>query len=178
MSFDTFVEAQVTIVESEDYNYGSGQGSNNPPAGAFANLASTYGVDFIDSSLWSVGVYRSANAVDDQATADFPRPRFVSSGATDYEIGFIARGEWCNYSRTITVGSYSAGAEGCFDMAGNAFEWTRDYYTISSYIQLAEKMVDPCVEDAATLTADDRPVEIFRSIHEARKWLATFPVKF
>jgi len=28
------------------------------------------------------------------------------------------------------------------------------------------------------LTADDRPVEIFRSIHEARKWLATFPVKF
>ena len=28
------------------------------------------------------------------------------------------------------------------------------------------------------LTADDRPVEIFRSIHEARKWLGTFPVKF
>jgi hypothetical protein len=28
------------------------------------------------------------------------------------------------------------------------------------------------------LTADDRPVEIFRSIHDARKWLATFPVKF
>jgi len=28
------------------------------------------------------------------------------------------------------------------------------------------------------LAADDRPVEIFRSIHEARKWLATMPVKF
>jgi hypothetical protein len=28
------------------------------------------------------------------------------------------------------------------------------------------------------LTADDRPVEIFRSIHDARKWLATFPVKY
>ena len=26
------------------------------------------------------------------------------------------------------------------------------------------------------LTADDRPVEVFRSIHEARKWLAQFPV--
>ena len=26
------------------------------------------------------------------------------------------------------------------------------------------------------LAADDRPVEIFPSIHEARKWLATFPV--
>ena len=28
------------------------------------------------------------------------------------------------------------------------------------------------------LTADDRPVEIFRSLHDARKWLATFPVKY
>jgi hypothetical protein len=28
------------------------------------------------------------------------------------------------------------------------------------------------------LTADDRPVEIFRSLHDARKWLATFPIKF
>jgi hypothetical protein len=26
------------------------------------------------------------------------------------------------------------------------------------------------------LAADDRPVEVFRSIHEARKWLAQFPV--
>jgi hypothetical protein len=28
------------------------------------------------------------------------------------------------------------------------------------------------------LAADDRPVEIFRSLHEARKWLATIPIKF
>jgi hypothetical protein len=26
------------------------------------------------------------------------------------------------------------------------------------------------------LTADAQPVEVFRSIHEARKWLARFPV--
>ena len=26
------------------------------------------------------------------------------------------------------------------------------------------------------LTADDRPVEVFRSIHAARKWLAQFPM--
>jgi hypothetical protein len=26
------------------------------------------------------------------------------------------------------------------------------------------------------LSADDRPVEVFRSIHQARKWLAQFPV--
>ncbi len=107
-SFDTFVEAQVTILESEDYNFDSGQGSNSPPAGAFANLTGTYGVDFIDSSLWSVGVYRPADAVDTDVTTDLARPRFINSGATDYQIGFIARGEWCNYKRTISAGSYSA----------------------------------------------------------------------
>jgi len=57
---------------------------------------------------------------------------------------------------TTAVGSYPAGPENCFDMAGNAFEWTRDFYTISSYIRLAEKTVDPCVDDPTMLTADDR----------------------
>jgi formylglycine-generating enzyme required for sulfatase activity len=57
---------------------------------------------------------------------------------------------------TTAVGSYPPGPEGCFDMAGNAFEWTRDYYTISSYRQLAEKTADPCMDDAAILTDDDR----------------------
>lgn len=41
-------------------------------------------------------------------------------------------------------------------MAGNAFEWTRDFYTVSSYLKLAEKTLDPCVEDAALLTEEDR----------------------
>jgi formylglycine-generating enzyme required for sulfatase activity len=41
-------------------------------------------------------------------------------------------------------------------MAGNAFEWTRDFYTISSYMHLAENTVDPCVDGIAMLTADDQ----------------------
>jgi len=57
---------------------------------------------------------------------------------------------------TTPVGSYPPGPSGCFDMAGNAFEWTKDFYTISSYLKLAEKGADPCVEDAVLLTADDR----------------------
>jgi formylglycine-generating enzyme required for sulfatase activity len=57
---------------------------------------------------------------------------------------------------TTPVGSYPEGPSGCFDMAGNAFEWTRDFSTVSEYLRLAEKTVDPCVDDVAGLTAEDR----------------------
>ncbi len=57
---------------------------------------------------------------------------------------------------TTAVGSYPAGPSGCFDMAGNAFEWTRDFSSVSSYLRLAEKTVDPCMDDASVLTAEDR----------------------
>jgi formylglycine-generating enzyme required for sulfatase activity len=57
---------------------------------------------------------------------------------------------------TTAVGSYPAGSSGCFDMAGNAFEWTRDFSTVSGYLRLAEKTADPCVDDVSALTAEDR----------------------
>lgn len=75
--------------------------------------------------------------------------------ATD-EVKAVWKGIMDAGGYTTVVGSYSAGPEGCYDMAGNAFEWTRDYYTISSYLKMAEKMVDPCVEDASLLTDEDR----------------------
>jgi formylglycine-generating enzyme required for sulfatase activity len=57
---------------------------------------------------------------------------------------------------TTPFGTYPPGPEGCYDMAGNAFEWTTDYYTISSYIKLAEKMPDPCVNAESMLTENDK----------------------
>jgi uncharacterized protein (TIGR03437 family) len=57
---------------------------------------------------------------------------------------------------TTEVGTYPAGPGGCYDMSGNAFEFTRDYYTLSSYVSLAAAGPDPCVEDASVLTDGDK----------------------
>ena len=56
---------------------------------------------------------------------------------------------------TTAVGSFSPSPTGCYDMAGNAFQWTRDWFTVSYYIKLAEQMTDPVVEDEAVLTDED-----------------------
>jgi|WetSurMetagenome_2_1015567.scaffolds.fasta_scaffold35740_1 formylglycine-generating enzyme required for sulfatase activity len=57
---------------------------------------------------------------------------------------------------TTPVGSHSPSPAGCYDMAGNAFELTRDWYTESYYLTLAETMTDPVVEDESVLTDADK----------------------
>jgi formylglycine-generating enzyme required for sulfatase activity len=84
---------------------------------------------------------------------DDPRTPFDESGQE-------VRAVWKNIMDaggcTTAVGSYPPGPEGCCDMAGNAFEWTRDFYTVSSYIHLAEKTIDPCVDSESMLSDEDR----------------------
>ena len=106
--FDTFVEAQTTVIEAEDYNFSSGQFIDAPAAGAYAGQAGTLGVDFLDTTQSSVGVYREADPVDNQATADSAREKFTSGGLSDYQIGLIGRGEWWNYTRTLASGKFYA----------------------------------------------------------------------
>jgi hypothetical protein len=107
-SFDTFVEAQTTVIEAEDYNYFSGQFIDNPPAGVYADQAGTLWIDFLDTTPASLGAYRTADPVDIQATADNAREKFTSAGLSDYQIGLIGRGEWWNYTRTLVSGKYYA----------------------------------------------------------------------
>jgi uncharacterized protein (TIGR03437 family) len=57
---------------------------------------------------------------------------------------------------TTAVGAYPASAAGCYDMAGNAYQWTRDYFSISYYVTLAAKGPDPVVDSASVLTAQDQ----------------------
>jgi hypothetical protein len=106
--FDTFSDAQATVLEAEDYNHSSGQFSNNPPAGAYSGLVGTLGVDYLDSSLGSVGIYRGSDTADTWVTTDLTRDKFTAGGQTDYQLDVVTRGEWWNYTRTYTPGSYQA----------------------------------------------------------------------
>ena len=108
ISFDTFVEAQCRIVEAEDYNHSGGQFIDDPAPGAYALFAGTAGVDFTDTTAGTLGVYRATDPVDTATTADVVRSKFTTAGLPDYQIGSITTGEWCNYTRTVSAGSYHA----------------------------------------------------------------------
>src|SRR6185369_5997173 len=84
ISFDTFVEAQIKLIEAEEYNYG-GQYIDDPPAGSYPGLSGTPNVDFQDTTPNTVGAYR-VDAVDMAASTDLARNKYVSSGAVDYNI--------------------------------------------------------------------------------------------
>jgi hypothetical protein len=106
-AFDTFLESSTTIIEGEDYNYQQGQFINDPAPNAYNGLVGTYKIDYLDQSLSTTApVYRTGDAVDLDVTQDFPRPRFVTPGQTDYQVGGILLGEWLNYTRTFAAGRY------------------------------------------------------------------------
>ncbi len=106
VAFDTFVEAQVVVIEAEDYNFGGGQFLDNPAPGAYAGQVGVPGVDFVDTTPGTFGTYRDQDAVDTAVTADTLRDKFVQTGFQDYQIGAITAGEWWNYTRNIPAGSY------------------------------------------------------------------------
>lgn len=76
------------------------------------------------------------------------------------EAGPEARAVWDKVQAergcTTAVGSFSPSPAGCYDMAGNAFQWMRDWFTVSYYITLASEMSDPVVDDDAVLTKEDK----------------------
>lgn len=57
---------------------------------------------------------------------------------------------------TTAVGTYKPSPVGVYDLAGNAYEFTRDWYTVSYYLNLANTTIDPVVEDASVLTEQDK----------------------
>ncbi len=106
ISFDTFAEAQIKLLEAEEYNYG-GQFIDNPTAAGYAGTTGTPGVDFQDTTPGTIGVYRS-DAVDMAATTDLPRNKYVSAGQVDYSITAIVDAEWWNYTAIYTNPPFTA----------------------------------------------------------------------
>jgi uncharacterized protein (TIGR03437 family) len=88
-----------------------------------------------------------AHDYDDTTTADIDE----SSSAVQAIWSAIANAG----GYTTPVGAYPASPAGCHDMAGNAFEWTRDYFTNSYYITLAKTTSDPVVDSTSVLSTAD-----------------------
>jgi len=110
-------------IESEDYNYGSGQtvaaASVMPYTGdAYSGLEGVVGVDFNDVVVAGGGIveYRKPFdatsqtipvAVNTAGRFGVDRPGTVDM-VTNYKIGWIGSGDWYNYTRTVPPGTYNA----------------------------------------------------------------------
>jgi len=95
LQFDTFTEPSALIIEAEDYNYGSGQFTDNPAPGIYAGFTGMPEVDFHDVTPSTLGDYRTSDAVDTLLSTDTVR------NATDFEVSSVEQGEWLNYTHTF-----------------------------------------------------------------------------
>ncbi len=115
--FDTLTAA-AKVVEVEDYNFESGGFFNNPVRtpeysggeNSFTDRIGTSGVDYSDTRANPNGtdtMYRTWDPVRMQHSIDLQRPVFDNAQFVyDYDVGDVAAGEWLNYTRTFTTGSY------------------------------------------------------------------------
>jgi len=112
--FDTF-DKNSLVVETEDYNFNSGQFIDNPvptPVGAeFSDTSYRYqvgtpDVDYHTTGTSIGGTYRDQDYVTHDATLDFKRDAYLADGMVDYATGRIRTGEWQNYTRTFPAANY------------------------------------------------------------------------
>ncbi len=130
ISFDTFVEAQLKSLETEDYNFGGGQYYDNPAPNTYVGTPGNISVDFSDTTPNNIGLYR-ADAVDMATTADLARTnRFpAGSGLIDYDITAIVNAEWWNYTASFTNPPYNV--------------WLRYASTANRQVRLDRVISDP-----------------------------------
>jgi hypothetical protein len=119
VSFDTLSPNYTW--EAEDYDYNSGQTIPDPQVDAFAGLAGVEGVDFhniVDAG--ETFTYRpNGGGNADQVESDAPRLQYITSGSSDYNIGWYDNGEWNNYTRTYPAGLYNVYLRGANGGGGN-----------------------------------------------------------
>ncbi len=116
--FDTF-SATTRVVEVEDYNFESGGYFNTPVRTAefggaadnsYTDRMGTSGVDFSDTRTaprTQDSMYRTMDPVRMAHTLDRRRAAYDNdAGIFDYDVGDLAAGEWMNYTRDFTAGTY------------------------------------------------------------------------
>ncbi|HXJ61330.1 MAG TPA: hypothetical protein VNU68_32200, partial [Verrucomicrobiae bacterium] len=122
LHLDTFSDANL-VIEIEDFNFGSGGFFDapvpiaeglGPQDGSYNNQTGTPGIDYTDTRAtpdFNTTKYRNGDSVRMQHTFDVARQKYTDAGGAaanvfDYDVGDIVAGEWLNYSRIVTPGSY------------------------------------------------------------------------
>ena len=111
--FDTFAVANAFELEAEYYNFQGGQFidnpelSFNPGPNNYLDLLATEGIDTHQiSTTTSTAAFRVGDIVGTEATGDGARQKFTDVGMIDYNVGWIAAGEWLNYTHTFASQSW------------------------------------------------------------------------
>ncbi|MGE3309928.1 MAG: hypothetical protein AB7O66_08155 [Limisphaerales bacterium] len=122
LKFDTFDPANF-VVEAEDYNFAAGGFLNNPvpvPEGSgggdnsYDSQEGVPDIDFFDTRTSPNGedtMYRPTDPIRMARSLDKIRKKYadaggIEGGVYDYDVGDLVAGEWTQYTRTFTAGSY------------------------------------------------------------------------
>lgn len=136
MAFDTVVTTNVW--EAEDYDFTNGLYydfpivSSTPQANCYFQVTGTLAVDY-SSSTTGQAHYRTNDTTGTGLAGDSARQKFITAqltdpNAVDYTVGYIAVGDWFNYTRDIPSGQYNIYAR----LAGGAGATTVSFddYTV------------------------------------------------
>jgi len=116
MAFDTISTTNL-VWEAEDYDFTNGSYydspivSSTPQPNCYVQVTGTLSTDYFSSSTGQAH-YRTNDTTGTGAAGDFARQKFITAqltdpNAIDYTVGYIAIGDWFNYTRDIPAGQYN-----------------------------------------------------------------------
>ena len=129
------VPSDYFVIEAEDFNFASGQtlpvASTMPYyGGAYAGLnTAVLNVDYARTADASSATYRNDNRIPITPNADFDRTGWTMT--ENYRLGWIAGGEWFNYTRVIPPAKYRVYAGISYGGTGDAL-CRGDLYKLTS----------------------------------------------
>jgi hypothetical protein len=119
--FDTFNQTNY-IVEVEDYDFEGGRFIDHPLLSSVADPADTTnsyfgrsgaldGIDFAHIFIAGEQFQYRPDGIPSQPSSDFVRQKFIDAqvadpAIVDYNLGWFAYPDWCNYTRTYPSGRF------------------------------------------------------------------------